>query len=40
MTKNSIDISIYNKIQESKNAFDSFVSVNKEQSKLLKILSN
>lgn len=40
LTKNSIDIKIYNKIKETKNAFDSFVSVNKAQSEMLKKLNN
>lgn len=40
LTKDSIDINIYNKIKETQNAFDSFVSVNKAQSDLLKRLSS
>ena len=40
ITKDSIDINIYNKIKETQNAFDSFVSVNKAQSDLLKRLSS
>lgn len=40
ITKDSIDITIYNKIKETQNSFDSFVSANKAQSALLKRLSN
>ena len=40
LTKDSIDINLYNKIKETQNAFDSFVSVNKAQSDLLKRLSS
>lgn len=40
LTKDTIDINIYNKIKETQNAFDSFVSVNKAQSTLLKRLSS
>lgn len=40
ITKESIDVTIYNKIKDTKNSFDSFVSVNKAQSALLKRLSN
>ena len=40
LTENTIDKIIYNKILETKQNFDVFVSVDKEQSKLLKRLSN
>lgn len=39
ITKESIDEKIYSKIKDTKNAFDSFVSVNKAQSELLKELN-
>lgn len=39
ITKGSIDEKIYAKIKDTKNAFDSFVSVNKAQSTLLKELN-
>lgn len=40
LTEDSIDVNIYNKVMETKKTFDNFISVNKEQSKILKELSN
>ena len=40
LTKESIDVSICTKIKDTQNAFDSFVSVNKAQSNILKRLSS
>lgn len=40
LTDKSIDINIWNKIQETANTFDGFISVDKAQSELLKQLNN
>lgn len=40
LTDESIDVSLWNKIQETANTFDGFISVDKAQSELLKQLNN
>lgn len=40
ITKESIDETIWNKVEETENTFDSFVSVDKAQSELLRKLNN
>lgn len=40
LTDDSIDVSLWNKIQETANTFDGFISVDKAQSELLKQLNN
>lgn len=40
LTDETIDINIYNKVIETKKTFNSFIELNKEQSKIIKELSN